>query len=217
MSKTYEEFLDYVMPHVPGCTPEMAIQAIRNTAIDFCEKSLILQRDHDPVTVVANVQDYDFEPPTDYLVQKIMRAWYKENELVPFTPDQISDAFAYRRKIDGTTPNKTDPLRIYQKDERTFSLHPWPVETVVEAVTMRVALKPTRASTSIEDAIYEDWLDAIAAGALVRLQMSPAKPYTLPNAAAINQQIYTQKLNEARQRAIRGHVRGNQQIKLRRI
>ena len=217
MSKTYEQFLDYVMPHVPGCPVELAVQAIRNTTIEFCERTLILQRDHDPVTVVANVQDYDCEPPTGYLVHKVMKAWYKERELTPFTPDQISDAFAYRRKIDGVTPNKTDPQRFYQKDERTFSLHPWPVETVVEAVTMRVALKPTRASTSVDDVIYEDWMDAIAAGALVRLQMSPAKPYTLPNAAAINQQIYTQKLNEARQKAIRGHVRGNQQIKLRRI
>ena len=82
---------------------------------------------------------------------------------------------------------------------------------------MRVELKPTRDSTSVEDVIFEDWVEAIAAGALVRLQMSPAKPYTLPNAAAINQQIYMAKTNEARQRAIRGHVRGNQQIKLRRI
>jgi hypothetical protein len=217
MSKTYEQFLDYVMPHVPGCTPEMAIQAIRNTVIEFCERTLILQRDHDPVTVTANVQDYDFEPPSGYLVQKVMKAWYKNNELVPFTPDQISDVYAYRNSVAGEAANKTDPLRIFQKDERTFSLHPWPVETVTDALTMRVALKPTRASTKIEDVIFEDWLDAIAAGALVRLQMSPAKPYTLPNAAAINQQIYMQKTNEARQKAIRGHVRGNQQIKIRRI
>ena len=217
MSKTYEQFLDYVMPHVPGATKEMAIQEIRNTVIDFCEKTLILQRDHDPVTVVKNVQDYDFEPPTGYLVQKVMRAWFKTTSLTPLTPDQISDPFAFRRKIDGENPNKTDPHFLLQKDERTFTLYPWPVETVVEAVTMRVALKPTRDSTSVEDVIFEDWVEAIAAGALVRLQMSPAKPYTLPNAAAINQQIYMAKTNEARQRAIRGHVRGNQQIKLRRI
>lgn len=217
MSKTYEQFLDYVMPHVPGCPVELAVQAIRNTTIEFCERTLILQRDHDPVTAVAGVQDYDFEPPTGYLVQKVMKAWYKNNELVPFTPDQISDPFAYRTMIAGEKANRTDPLRIIQKDERTFSLHPLPSQTVAEAITMRVALKPTRASTEVEDVMFEDWLDGIAAGALVRLQMSPAKPYTLPNAAALNQQIYIAKTNEARQRAIRGNVRGNQQIKLRRI
>lgn len=215
--KSFDVFYPYILPEVIGCPDPVVDQAISRTAIDFCEKSLILQRDHDPITVIANVQDYDFEPPTGYLVQKIMKAWYKQNELVPFTPDQISDAFAYRRKIDGVTPNKTEPLRIFQKDERTFSLHPWPVETVVEAVTMRVALKPTRAATTVDDAIYEDWLEAIVAGALAKLQMSPGKPYSVPNAAVLNQQIYMQKLNEARQKAIRGHVRGNQQIKLRRI
>lgn len=217
MSKTYEQFLDHVMPHVPGCTPDMAVQAIRNTAIEFCERTLILQRDHEPVTVTANVQDYDFAPPRNYLVHKVMKAWFKNRELVPLTPDQVSDPFAYRSSIAGENANKTEPYWLYQKDERTFSVLPWPVETVNEAVTMRVALKPTRASTTIEDVIYEDWLEAIAAGALVRLQMSPAKPYTLPNAAALNQQIYMTKTNEARQKAIRGHVRGNQQIKLRRI
>lgn len=217
MSKSYEDFLDYVMPHVPGCTPEMAVQAIRNTVIEFCERTLILQRDHDPMSVVASQQDYDFEPPQGYLVHKIMKAWYKTRELRPLTPDQISDPFLYRSSIAGETPNKTEPYWIYQKDERTFSLNPWPVETVQNALTMRVALKPSRASNNIEDVIYEDWLEGIAAGALVRLQMSPAKPYTLPNAAALNQQLYVAKTDEARQRAIRGHVRGNQQIKLKRI
>lgn len=217
MSKSYEDFLDYVMPHVPGCTKEMAVLEIRNTTIEFCERTLILQRDHDPLSVVANQQDYDFEPPQGYLVHKVMKAFYKTRELTPLTPDQLTDVFAYRDSVAGENATKTEPYRIYQKDERTFSLHPWPSETVENALTMRVALKPTRTSSNIEDVIFEDWLDAIAAGALVRLHLSPAKPYTLPNAAALNQQTYLAKTNEARQKAIRGHVRGNQQIKLRRI
>ena len=217
MSKAYSAFLDYVMPHVPGCTNEMALLEIRNACIDFCEKSLILQRDHDPVTVVKGQVDYDFEPPTGYLVTKLMKAWYKTKELPPLAPDEINRAEVYNRSFTGADVGQTDPRNILQKDERTYTLYPVPSETVPMSLTMRIALKPTRASTTIDDVIFEDYAEAIAAGAKARLMMSPGKPYSNPQGAVAWLGMYQSGLNTARQRATHGNARGDLKVKLRRI
>jgi hypothetical protein len=213
----YTAFLNDVMPDVPGCTVELATHAIKNSCIEFCEKTLILQRDHDPVTVVAGIVDYDFEPPAGQLVTRIMRAWYKTTELTPLAPDDVNRPEVYNRLFTGANVDRLDPGYILQKDERTFSLYPIPVSTVANALTMRVAYKPSRSSTTVEDVIYEDYSEAIAKGAKARLMMSPGKPYTNPQLAAAELELFRQAMNVARQRASRGHVRSDLSVTLRSI
>lgn len=209
-------FLDYVLPHVPGCTPEMALLEIKNTIIDFCEKSLILQQDHDPVTATKDVIDYDLEPPTGYLVVKIMNAWYKGQKLDPMSPDQIETPSVYNQQS-GYLVNKGDPRFYLQKDARTFSLYPIPGETVPLSVTMRIALKPTRTLASIEDVIFDDYAEIIGHGAVSRLALSPGKPYTNRQLAADRQSLYIAGLNVARDRAQKGYVRSSKHVRMRRI
>jgi len=214
---TLNDFLNDVMPDVSGCTVDIAKHAIRNACIEFCEKSLILQRDHDPVTVVAGIVDYDFDPPANNLVTRIMRAWYKANELTAVAPDSIRSSEVYNRLFSGANVVRTDPTSILQKDERTFSLYGIPKDTVANGLTMRVALKPTRAATTVEDVLLEDYAEIIAAGAKARLMMSPNKPYTNPQLAVGHMELFRQGTNVARQRAYRGHVRADLRVSLRSI
>jgi hypothetical protein len=212
----YTAFLDNVLPHVPGCTPEMALLEIKNTVIDFCEKSLILQQDHDPVTAITGIVDYDLEPPSGYLVVKIMNAWYKGVKLDPLSPDQVETPSVYNQNS-GYLVNRGDPRYILQKDARTFSLYPIPSEDAALAVTMRVALKPTRSATTIDDLIYEEYAETIGAGAVSRLALSPGKPYSNRQLAADKQSLYIAGLNVARDRAQKGYVRSSKHVRMRRI
>jgi len=214
--KTYEQFLNEVMPHVPGCQVNVAVNAIRNTVIEFCEKTLILQRDHDPVTVTQSLPDYDLDPPAGYLVTKIMKAWYKNIPLVPAAPDEIGTVSVYN-PLAPEAEGPGQPRWILQKDERTFSLLPVPDESVANAITMRVALKPTRASSSVEDVIFEDYVEVIGHGACARLLSMPAKPWTSPQMAGVSKMLFDQGVNQARQRANRGHVRSNLSVRLRKV
>ena len=214
MSKTYEDFYDEVLPYVPGCTPALAKVAIRNAVIDFCEGSLILQRDHDPVTVLQNTIDYDFEPPTGYLVTKLMKAWYKGVELQPVAPDEVPSVQLYNARYPDAVKSVNDPQVITQKDERTYAIFPFPKETAAAALTMRVALKPTRASTTIEDVIYEDYAEVMGHGAKYRLMSSPNKPYSDGNGAGASRAFFEEGINTARQRATRGYVRSDLRVKL---
>ena len=60
---TLTSFYPYIVPHVSGC-PEITIDThLMSSIIEFSERTMILERDHDPVTIVKDISDYDFEPP----------------------------------------------------------------------------------------------------------------------------------------------------------
>lgn len=218
MAKSYEEFFPYVLPDVAGCPEITAIQAIRDSVINFCEQSLIHQVDHDPVSVVAKIPDYDIESPVGgHRVTKIMKAWYKGSELSPAAPDQVRDPSVYNQRIGGYQADYSTPKFYIQKDASTFSLLPIPDQSLPAAITMRVALVPLRTSSSCEDFIFEQWVEPIAAGAVAKLQLSAGKPYSNPAAAAIHQATFIRGLNAARQKANRGYTRSNLSVQLRRI
>lgn len=215
--KSHNDFLDYVMPHVPGATVNMALHEIKSTIIDFCEKSLILQETLDPIAVIANTSDYDLEPPKHRLVVKILRGWYKNRLLDAESTDNINDATLYNKHITDVVTRKGDPFVIMQKDPRTFTLYPEPSETVASAVTLRVALKPTRAVDTIDDFIFEDYAETIGHGVISRMALSPDKPYYDTKLAVARDALYRAGLNVARDRALKSFVRANKHVKLRRI
>lgn len=213
--KTYEAFFPDVLPDVPGCPADVAIRAIRNTVIEFCEKSLIHQVTQDPITIRANLTDYDLDAPTGYRVHKVMKAWFQGAELSPVAPDDIVTPDAYSQSVGGYTPSKSQPTGYTQKDSETVSFMPIPNQDYPKAITMRVALVPLRDSTKFDDFLYEQWGEYIACGAKARLMLTPGKPYTNQDAASVNQARYMTALNDARQRAIRGNVRSDLSIKMR--
>lgn len=218
MAKSYEEFFSWVLPDVAGCPEITAIQAIRDSTIAFCEQSLIHQADHDPVSVIAKIADYELESPVlNHRVTKIMKAWYKGTELLPAAPDQVRDPSVYNQRIGGYQTEYGTPKYFIQKDSATMSLLPIPDQSLPGSITMRVALVPLRNSTTCEDFLLEQWVEPIAAGAVAKLQLAAGKPYSNPAAAAINQATYIRGLNAARQKANRGFNRSNLSVQMRRI
>lgn len=214
---TYDKFFPNILPEVPGAAEMVVENAVKNAVIEFCEKSLILQRDHDPITVLEGIVDYDLEPPGGYLVIKVMKAWLENNQLEPLAPDFVRDASVYNRLFSSYQKANSTPRAYLQKDERSISLWSPPEKKYTNGLTLRVALKPTRDSTEVEDVIYEDYAEVIAAGALSRLMRSAGKPYTNVEMAGVNQQLFQQGINLARSRALHGQVRSNLSVKLRRI
>ena len=214
---SYEAFFPYVLPEVDGASDFGAVIAIRSACIEFCEKSLVYTRDHDPVSVIQNVIDYDLEPPAGYLVVKVMRAWFNNRPLEPLAPDVVRDPGVYNQLFSTYSAAPSQPQYFLQKEERQVSLWPLPDQNYANSLTMRVALKPTRASTTIDDVIFEDYAETIASGALYRLMSSVGKSYTNVEMAGIHKGLFNQGINVARQRATHGQVRSNLQVKLRRI
>ena len=211
---TTSNFYQYVLPDVSGC-PEISVDiAIRAAVIDFCEKSLVIQRDHDPITVLVGVIDYDLEPPTNNVVTKVMRVWFKNLELQAMAPDNVYHAEIYNNLFVGANVNQSEPRFYLQKDSRTVTIYPIPKETATNALTMRVAYKPTRTAQIIDDSIFEDYAETIAYGAKYRLLSMASKPWTNGPAAAAAMTLFNSGVNVARQRASRGNSRADIRVTL---
>ncbi len=215
--KNHTDFLDYVMPQVPGANPDMALLEVKNTIIDFCEKSFILQETLDPVTSIDGIADYDLEPPNNRRVTKILKAWYKGRELVPVSFDEINTPTAYNTNAPGAPIRREDPRNIFQKGPDVFSVYPIPNETLANAMTLVVALKPTRGTDTIDDVIYEDYAEIIGHGTIARMAISSTKPYYDPKLAMAREALYRAGLNVARDRALKNYVRVSKHVKIRRI
>jgi len=215
--KSYDEFLPYVLLDCPGVSDDAAIGALASAAIEFCEKSLILQRDADPMNIKAGVTDYDLDSPlSGHLVHKVMKAWCGMTRLTPVAPDDMDDPSHYNPAA-SPTPQDGQPTHFTQKDERTISLWKTPGADAAKALTMRVALKPSRAATSVDDVLFEDWVDVISAGAKASLMIIPNKPFSSPQMAAFNQGAFVAGINKAMIKANKGHTRANLSVRMRSI
>jgi len=83
MSTNYDEFLPEVLPYVHDCAYPVAINAIRNACIEFCDKTDYLVYTHDPVSVIAGQAAYALTVPAGTEVARILSGWYDGLRMAP--------------------------------------------------------------------------------------------------------------------------------------
>lgn len=182
---TLDSFHSLVLPSVIGCPTVTANQAIVNACIEFCEKTLIVREVIDPFDTVADTQDYDIDVSIGSKLVMIMQASIDGIELVPLGSDDFLSL--------GTAVSKPQSYRY--REDGTLALYPIPDD--VYAVGMVVATKPSRAATTVNDKLFEDWGEHIASGALQRLLMIPAV-WSNPALAASHASYFMAGINKAR-------------------
>jgi len=218
VATSYDAFVPWVLVNAPGCPEISAVQALKDATIQFCEQTLIHQVDHDPISSIANIADYDLESPVSGTrVHKIMRAWYEGNILMPVAPDEVSEPTVYNQNIGGYQKRTGTPTGFIHKDHASLSLIPVPDVSRANSVTLRVALAPLRSASTVADFLYENWGEFISNGATARVMAMPNKAFHNPSAAAYHQTRYQIGINQARQQANHGYNRSNLQVKFRRV
>lgn len=170
---TWDAFLDEVLPHVSGCTNPVAINAIRNAAIEFCRRSWAWNSNHDTLSLTATVAELDFLPPDDQLVSEVLEAWIGEHRIYHKSPDDLTEALGHNWQTRTGLPKY-----ITQTDPRVLRLVPIPAADMPNALSMRVSWKPTRTAAGIDTTIFEEYVEEIACGALMRLFKMPKKPWS---------------------------------------
>lgn len=208
MSTTlFTAWYDEVLPEVPGCPQPVALNAIRNAAIEFCRRSWVWRVSLDTMPVYAEVPDYELEPPTKTKVAKILQVWFQGREIYPKAPDELNRLYARWPAETGT------PKWFVQRDPEILLLVPMPLTSIEDAVEAEVAIAPSRASTGIDSAIYEKYLDAITHGALARLFRSKSKPWTDTVLAADRTNQFDAAIGLAKVDAVKGHGRSRLRVK----
>lgn len=206
--KTWEKWYDEVLPDVPGCPQAVAKNAIRNAAIAFCEQSWVYRVDHDPINGVASDGTYAYVPPAGYKVAMPLTVWYDGNQLLPKTTGDLE-----RLWMNWPTMTGTRPLYFLQEALEVLTVVPMPLASLAGAITLKVALKPSRGATGIDDTIWEKYLEEIAMGAKARLFAIKKKPWSDPARAVKYEQDFSQAIGKAKLAADRNFVRGVHRVR----
>lgn len=112
--------------------------------------------------------------------------------------------------LDNNIPNwqinmSAGPLYYTVDKDRYLRLIPVPSQAIENAVRVRIALMPLRTATSVEDFLYDDWLDTITDGALGRLLSMTSKPWRDFTAANYYRARYRLSRNDGFRRGRHGY------------
>lgn len=208
MTVAYSEYLREVLPYARDC-PELAAEnAIRNAVIEFCDKSHWWLFDHEPITLLPGIADYELDLPDQTELARIQEAWNGQLELREASQDELS-----RRYVLNWRTQEGDPRYFTRLRPTLITMCPIPQDRVRNAVTMTLALRPTRASTGADDSIYDEWAEVIASGALARLYGTPGQPFFDLETSILRRNMFVQGIGEAKIKRNRGLTRAPTQVR----
>lgn len=202
---TLDDFSKFILPDVHGCPSMVAEQAVLDSAIMFCEESRCHREQLADITLVASTPTYNIVTPTDTVISSIIWAGLDGTEIFRSTRDRIEFQVPSWRTATGT------PTHVVMDDIRTIRTVPIP--TGAAALNLEAYLKPSATATTIQDFIYQEWHEVIAAGAKARLFAMANKPWTSAPQAESNGAVYTALINAAVSKNDSGHMRPSRRVR----
>lgn len=189
----FEDMLNDVLPDVPGCTNELAINALRNAAIELCTKSWIYIQACDPQDTIIGQAEYDLDTFNGYKTVGIVTASFNDANILPIGITSLNRSNLYWQDDTGT------PTNYFTNDYTTLRLYRIP--DLVGTLNVTVALTPTKTATGVENFIYDLYSEQLAAGAKARLMLIPSKPFTDPNTSREYRAQFAAAITDAKWRA----------------
>lgn len=205
---SYESLLPEIIPMVSSCPDTLIENSIRSATIELCEKAKVYQVELDPITAIANLFEYDLEPPSGTVVHEILWATYDGKDLEPITSALLEQRLPQWRQAG----NQSTPEYFVKQSQSLFYLAPVPNETKPAAVLVRAIVKPTHTSTSCSNDVMNDYRDTIINGALLRLLRLPGREWTDYAGAGVYSALFNEGIVEAEKRGRQTETRVTRKV-----
>jgi len=183
--------LDALLPNIrlyaPGVADPTAYFAIRQAAIEFCERSRTWRFDDE-----FNVSVSDSEAlyaPAKSVIHDIEGVWFDGTKLIPKTPVQLDTLVPTWRS--GADKAETKPKYVTQTSPNTIVLAPFQPGKV----KLSLFLKPAQDADELPDFLADQHRETIAWGALGRILLIPNQSFTNPEMGSVFGQMFQQKLD----------------------
>lgn len=212
---TFDSFLPYILPYAHGASDLAIYQALRDTAIDFCRRTLVVQR-WEAMNVIFNSPLYvPNVPNADLVVHKVMDVFWNGRLLTPVGPEDVnSDVVLQGADIGTNTLLRGSPVVWFQKypGEASIYLHPVPTAALTNGLTIKSAFIPTTTASTLDDLLFNEHVEAIAAGTLARLVAMPNEPFSAPALAPSYKAVYEAGVNEAKRYRAKGKTLAQRRV-----
>lgn len=191
------DFFSRVAPWVPGAPAPAIENAVLAAAIEFCAKTLMLQRTLAAVVTVVGA-------PTITLTQSgevctsLLAAWVSGKPIQVLAP----------REVDGDTRGQTSasPWGVMLEGPMLARLLYTPSVAGLQVV-VRAAMQPAPTATTVDDVLLNWHGDAIGFGAISRLAGQPGASYENQKAGMEAQARFAEAMSAERARVLRGRGR----------
>lgn len=211
---SYEVFLPEVMPYVHDVPEIVAVQAIRNACIQFCEETHYLQENLDPMTGLKGQGLYDLEAnDSNYKVVEIMQAYYGDQLLIPKAQEELNQIY----RTSNWEDLSGNPYYYFRPRAGEMRLVTKPIVTEANKLKVKAAIAPKRASTTVDEEMFERFLEYIAHGARARLYNTPNQPYYDPKTAMEYTKRFNDEMAEVRTRVYKGLTRAAARVEFQRF
>lgn len=174
---SYDLLLPRVLPQTQPCPGVMALDAVRQVAVDFCTRAEIW-RDVLTERVFPGASAIDLPLERDTALVRVVEL-----------------------RLDGAVLSPGDD---FTASPRAVDLAFDPPRELTARIA--VVLRPSRLATRLPEEMLEEWGDVLAFGALAKLKSmsGPHVAWSDPQGAALNLQLYEQGVARAGIRVLRG-------------
>jgi len=199
---SFDDMVDDVSVHLPGCPQPMIAHTIRKVVVDMCQRAKVWVSDFRPITLVPGQVNYALQPVETYAV--------------------CTDVVSGHVVIGGAkTELSWEPLEAVKRQfpswptgvNNTPQVMTWatlgevmlaPVPDVAGTLYLRGYLRPAPDATVWDSALYNEFSRVIFHGTLYELMLTPNRSWSDAKVAALHGRHWTQLLAAARDRAQRG-------------
>jgi hypothetical protein len=190
-----EDFLDDVMPELPGCTEFIAMDKIRLSAIEFCRLTQVSQEAMTELDLEEGEPYVDIPTPNNSVkVYRVMWVRIPHRTLTAYR----RQALVNRGANWDETGSGEWPTSFIQEKKGQIRVIPTPDRDQSESVTANVAFIPTRSATKLDAILLDDYRDAIASGALYRLLRMKKEDWYDPDSATLHMKSFASDISNAR-------------------
>ncbi len=182
------DWLNSIAPAVPDAPVPAIEQAVRDAAIEFCEKTLLWTYDLTRISIVADTQEYDLTDPvgTFASIIGIESVRYKQDgedddqfvflKATSFDQEDTLNSGSWRYQ-EATVPNEYYVSYADSSSNAVIGLKPIPTEASTSGLLVRVALQPDRDSDNFPHFLYQFFYQAIVDGAKAYLFNYDGQPW----------------------------------------
>jgi len=194
------------MPDVAGCPITVALNAIRNSAIEFANQSRVWR---DPIEDVATAQGVPEYPlvtvnPSDEEIIALYKCQF-DDQTWPLSTIPVIH-------LDNARLSTTEQKPRWFNQPTPASIELFYTADAVYTLRCQAILKPTKASTFGPDFFYNDWLEPIAAGAKARL-LAMKRPWGDKSMVSYHRRLFINGWTEARIRDSKSNVASSSRAK----
>lgn len=200
--KTIEEFKQYIAADVLPCPDPVIERAILNTLIEFCEKTHVLTREF-TVTLTSETVDSNLQNSIDIDLGDYFDGHVAPVIVMEFNLDG-TPKYPKRKQLLNTVPSTVwtkikEGSTIYFDFPDDSTIRLFDRSTTTETyLYVKMVVKPKRIATQVDDALFDDWLDEIAAGVKYRLLSMPNKEWSDARGAQQNYLAWKRGISKAR-------------------